>query len=170
MIYTGIGSRDTPQDILEAMTAVGSFMAANSHTLRSGAAAGADEAFETGCDAADGTKEIYLPYMRFRGHEAGPEYWGASPNALQIARQFHPNWRALSDVGWLFMGRNTYQILGRDLKTPTDFVLCWTPGGKSVGGTSQALRLADHYRIPVFNLGSMSLDEANEEISDLLGI
>lgn len=170
MIYTGIGSRSTPQDILEAMQSVGRFMAHQGHILRSGGAAGADEAFEIGCDEANGTKEIFLPYMRFRNNEAGPEFWGACPNALRIARQFHPNWRALGSLAWQFMGRNTYQILGKDLKTPTEFVLCWTPGGKSVGGTSQAIRLADHYRIPVFNLGSKSLDEVDDGISEIIGL
>ena len=33
MIYTGIGSRNTPNDILEAMTVVGSFMNLGSMSL-----------------------------------------------------------------------------------------------------------------------------------------
>ena len=33
------------------------------------------------------------------------------------------------------------------------FVLCWTPYGAAAGGTGQALRIAEHHHIPVFNLG-----------------
>jgi hypothetical protein len=68
------------------------------------------------------------------------------------------------------MGRNSYQMLGSDLKIKTDFVICWTPGGKMVGGTGQALRMAAYYGIPVFNLGSASLEIMNERISAFLGV
>jgi hypothetical protein len=31
-------------------------------------------------------------------------------------------------------------------------VVCWTKDGKSSGGTGQALRIAEYYSIPIFNL------------------
>jgi hypothetical protein len=51
-------------------------------------------------------------------------------------------------------GRNAQIVLGDDLKTPVDFVVCWTPDGKLTGGTAMALRIAFDYDIPIFNLGS----------------
>ena len=50
------------------------------------------------------------------------------------------------------MARNAYCMLGPDLKSPVDFVLCWTPNAKVVGGTGQGLRIALDYNIPIFNL------------------
>lgn len=52
------------------------------------------------------------------------------------------------------MARNSYQILGQDLSfdNSSRFVVCWTPGGEEVGGTSQAIRIAKYYGIPIFNL------------------
>lgn len=166
MIYTGIGSRETPSHILEKMTALGRYMASKKHTLRSGGAKGADSAFELGCASKFGKMEIYLPYQFFNKNES--LIFGTTKEARLLARNFHPNWGNVSDAGRIFMARNAYQILGLDLKTPTDFVVCWTPNGKIVGGTGQALRMADHYRIPVFNFGSMSLDQMDKAITNIL--
>ena len=52
------------------------------------------------------------------------------------------------------MARNSYQVLGRNLDDPVEFVICWTPGGSGSGGTGQAIRIAKDYQIPVFDLGS----------------
>ncbi|GAG46694.1 unnamed protein product, partial [marine sediment metagenome] len=35
---------------------------------------------------------------------------------------------------------------------PVDFIICWTPGGREVGGTAQAIRIAKANHIKVFNL------------------
>lgn len=43
-------------------------------------------------------------------------------------------------------------MLGADLHSPSKFIVCWTRDGGATGGTGQALRIADHYEIPVFNL------------------
>lgn len=166
MIYTGIGARSTPPEIRKAMVSMGRFMAEWGHTLRSGGAQGADEAFETGCDERNGEKEIYLPFARFRGNES--PLFGSCREARMIAKKYHPVWEILGDTARDFMGRNTYQILGKDLKTPTDFVICWTHNGAEKGGTSQAIRLAKDYGIPVINLGSDSLSKSEEKLMKLI--
>ncbi len=56
------------------------------------------------------------------------------------------------------MARNSQQILGQNLNDYCAFVVCWTPDGaenattKQSGGTGQAIRIANHYGIPVINL------------------
>ena len=57
------------------------------------------------------------------------------------------------------MARNAMQISGRDCKSRTDIVICWTKGGKDVGGTSQAIRMARSFDIPVFNLGDPKVEK-----------
>jgi len=47
-----------------------------------------------------------------------------------------------SDYAKKLHGRNVKQVLGDDLKTPSDFLLCWTKEGKDVGGTRTAIVLA----------------------------
>lgn len=48
------------------------------------------------------------------------------------------------------------QILGKDLKTPSKFVLCWAKPtddkGNVKGGTGTAVRLAIYMRIDIINM------------------
>jgi hypothetical protein len=170
MIYTGIGSRKTPDDILSKMGAAAKYLANQGLTLRSGGAPKADVAFITAAEKAKGKMEIYLPYDRFNGFTLEDDCVFGPPTkeARLLAKKFHPAWDNLGDVGRDFMGRNAYQVLGLDLQTPTKFILCWTPNGKITGGTGQALRMADHYDIPVLNFGSMSQEEIEEAIFSYL--
>lgn len=61
--------------------------------------------------------------------------------------------------------RNVCQILGADLHTPVQMVICWTKGGKLVGGTAQALRIARANNIPIFNL---ALDSSGPALMEFL--
>lgn len=154
MTYAGIGSRKTPADILERMTAAATRLASAGYTLRSGAAQGADTAFEIGAGA---NKEIYLPWTNFNNN-ASPLHT-PSREAEQIAEVLHPAWAKLLPAAKKLMARNSHQILGTDLKSPVDFVVCFTPDGAeresersyTTGGTGQAISLASRWGIPVFN-------------------
>lgn len=67
MFYTGVGSRETPNDVMKVMYKFAQKMALHGAVLRSGGADGADTAFEWGCDKKQGMKEIYLPWNGFNG-------------------------------------------------------------------------------------------------------
>lgn len=123
------------------------------YTLRTGHAPGADQAFELG---AGTMAEIYLPWPRFEADTplciGAKVYYKPKPSAFNIAGSFHPAWHRVTHGGRLLHARNAHQILGWDLKTPVEFVVCWTPSGKGGGGTNQAIRIAKHYDIPVYDL------------------
>ena len=154
MIYAGIGSRKTPRDILDIMVDVGAWMAREGHTLRSGHAPGADQAFEDGCNRLRGSKEIYLPWSRFENAPMTKGYILADvPEAWEIAERFHPAWHKLSQGAQKMMARNSHQVLGLNLQTPCDLVICWTEHGAGGGGTGQALRIAKSHNIPIYDLG-----------------
>lgn len=160
--YAGVGSRSVPDDVSDLLSAIAVVMARQGYTLRSGAAQGADTAFEKGADAVRGSKEIYLPWNNFNDRHAG-ERWvqiGVCDKSLRIAKNMHPNWDALREGGRKLMARNTYQILGSDLESPVDLVICWTPKGKGGGGTGQAIRLARALKIPIHDLGKPEVYEA----------
>ena len=148
--YTGIGSRETPTAILDLMIAIGGVLAQRGFTLRSGGADGADDAFEQGCTLKGGPKEIYLPWAGFNGRTKSPCYPG--PDAYDLAAKFHPAWQNCSQAAMKLHARNCYQVLGKKLDSPTRFVICWTQHAKRGGGTGQALRLAEHLKIPIFDL------------------
>lgn len=163
--YTGIGSRDTPEAVLTRIKIGAENMAGGGWILRSGGASGADDAFEIGCKNAGGKKEIYLPKHFHNGRAHGGDYYDCTilPNwdeAFKIAKAFHPKWKRLGYYGQCLMGRNSYQVLGMDLNTKSDVVLCWTADGATTsttwdtGGTGQAIRIANAHGIRVRNLAN----------------
>jgi hypothetical protein len=141
--YTGVGSRKAPADILVMMTAIARKLEELGYTLRSGAAEGSDKAFEAGA----GRKCIYLAKH-------------STPTAEGIASGYHPAWEKCSIFARKLHGRNALQILGDDLNTPSQFVICWTPDGCTdhthrtirTGGTGTAISIAAAHNIPIYNL------------------
>lgn len=155
MIYTGIGARATAPAICELMYELAKVLGERGFILRSGGAEGADTAFAQGARAVAGTRQIFLPWKNFNGVYDGivvPD----NPKITAIASQYHPNWSNLSDPVKKLHSRNVPQVLGLDLETKSDFVVCYTPNGSGYGGTGQALRIARAYKIPVYDLGHMS--------------
>ena len=146
--YAGIGSRETPLDIQELMTHLAKQFTKYKYILRSGGADGADAAFEVGAQQA----EIFLPWNGFNGRYVDSTRYYVPPFSYEYVEAYHPAPERLSRAAQKLMSRNTYQILGSDLQSPVDFVVCWTSDGKASGGTGQALRIAQDLHIPIFNL------------------
>lgn len=155
--YAGIGSRKTPQPILDQMEKLSRRLFELGYTLISGGAEGADTAFEKGCS---GKKEIYLPWPGFQKLHGNGYVSYPSAEAFRVAEAVHPAWGKLKDSVKSLMARNSHQVLGGNLRSPVDFVVCWTEDGcesemmrtPNTGGTSQAISLADRWGIPVINL------------------
>ena len=156
--YTGIGSRKTPPDVEKTMKVIGFKLAQTGFVLRSGGAQGADSAFEEGCNVASGAKEIWLPWNGYDGRYE--QRYLPSPKAYELAATLHPVWDQLSPGARSLHARNTHQVLGEDLRTPSLFTVCWTPDGAEslerlssrTGGTSTAIKLSILNKIPVFNI------------------
>lgn len=144
--YTGIGSRQTPQHILQTIKKLATILNQQGFILRSGGAEGADTAFAE----ATTNKEIYLPWPNFN-NTTGINV-GNCPKARNIAQNIHPAWNKCSQGAQKLHTRNIYQILGKDLQTPSQFIICWTKNGQKTGGTATALTLAEQHHIPIINL------------------
>lgn len=144
--YAGIGSRKTPIEFKPLINKISSFLEREGYTLNSGGANGADSFFEEGIK----NKQIFLPCEGFNGNVS--MFYNISKKAYEIGKKFHPNWYALSAFAKKLIARNSFQVLNKDLKTPVDFIVCWTENGEVIGGTGQALRIAERYNIPVCNL------------------
>lgn len=165
--YAGIGSRETPNEILNYFTSLAAYFSKKGFTLRSGGAEGADKAFEIGCDRTSGKKEIYLPWRGFEHSDS--KLIVSNDKAYEIAQSFHPNWDRLTDGAKKLQARNSHQVLGFDLDTPSNFIICWTKNGKGQGGTGQALRIAEHYKIPILDAGKYtSVDEIKTGLKEFL--
>jgi hypothetical protein len=159
--YAGVGSRETPPEVLDRMEQYGRWLRTGGFILRSGRAQGADQAFERG---ADSRSEIYLPWEDFEKDAAvSPHtYVTGSDEELDVyVDKFHPHPEYLKPGARKLMRRNTNQVLGRfpGRSLPSLFVLCWTKDGSPGGGTGQAMRIASEYGIRIFNLHNPDADE-----------
>lgn len=176
-IYTGIGSRSTPNLILEAFKTLGKQLAEEGYTLRSGRAEGADSYFEIGARDAKGNCEIFLPWDGFSGNASLSQYpaivlptSGELYNrAKESVIDYHPAPSRLNKGGMKLMARNYLQIYGTNTENPilSDFVICYTVDGKASGGTGQALRIAEDLNIPIFNAFGYET-KPNEFVTDVL--
>lgn len=172
--YAGIGSRTTPPEIIDLMRRAAGRLSTRGYVLRSGGAGGADMAFESGASQA----EIFLPWPGFNSHPPASgtidTFSDVSDAAIAVAAAVHPAFSKLTDPVRKLMGRNSCQVLGQDLRSPVDFVVCWAPDGaeserersQATGGTGQAIALASRWNIPVFNLAK---PDALSRMGDFLG-
>lgn len=154
MTYAGIGSRETPKYILEEMTKIAKELESD-YKLQTGYKSktygkineeGADKAFSDGTN----NKELFGPDM-------------ATTKEINIAKELHPNWNALVSKGIFaakLMARNTFQIFGKNLDTPVDFVLFYAQEQEDSirpkGGTGQAVEMARLKGIPTINMSDES--------------
>ena len=163
----GIGSRKTPETICAAMFKIGTWCALHDTTVVSGHAAGADFAFESG---AQSKCVVYLPWKGFNDKLVSkatfiiPEF---TDEVMALAEQYHPGWKRLSAGVKKLIARDGFQVLGSDLKTPVDAVVCYTDKGLTKGGTGQAIRIAKDRGIPVLNMGVRFYDTADKVIHEL---
>jgi len=168
MIVTGIGSRRCPQSICELFTEIGGEVRERGWYLRSGHALGSDYAFELG------SKErciVYLPWEGFNKEQpilGIPRVSLLRDEVLKMVYLFEPYAKDLSNGVKRIKSRNIFQVLGEDLETPSDVVICWTEGGIVEGGTGLAINVAMANGIPIVNVGdpntSLHLDEIIQEI------
>lgn len=165
--YTGIGSRKAPLPILKRAQALGKELAIKGFTGRSGKAEGMDEAFMKGFgEAGSGRFVNYLPYPSFRESLALPagcddiscysnDVW---KEAVLIARGIYgKGWFEITPGARDLHTRNVFQVLGDDLKTPSEFVLYWAePEGRNAvkGGTNTAFQVARQFSIGCYNVQS----------------
>lgn len=172
--YTGVGSRETPEEIQMVMRKTAEKLASLGWTLRSGGAKGADSAFELGWLKWYASQtpwpneplaEIYLPRDNFNKHTRDGNF-GANilvtdkwklKTASILASTVHPNWAAVGDSGFAFDAhtRNVFQVIGETFDKPSSMLIAWTPltrAGEPIGGTATAINLARKYDIEVLNL------------------
>jgi len=165
VIITGIGSRETPQHICDLFVELGAEAKEREWWIRSGHAEGADYAFEMG---AEERCIVYLPWRGFnkdrpvvgipRSQEA------LSDDVLSIVYKHEPYAEKLSDGVKRIKSRNVFQILGEDLKSPSDLVVCWTPYGEVTGGTGLAIKIAQQFNVPVINVGDPDTEKNFDSI------
>lgn len=146
--YTGIGSRNTPTRVLKKMAIYAKVLEQFGYVLRSGAARGADKAFERGV-VDPNNKEIFLS-----GDALPWTFKYVANHCMPKDRKGFHNWEPYTKG---LLARNMMQVLGIDGVRPSEFLVCWTNDGdyntSEIGGTGYAVRCAQVNDIPIYNLG-----------------
>ena len=181
--YTGVGSRETPHDVLILMRRIGYIMAMKGVSLRTGEADGADHAFYKGVvDANDihGVKfknEVFVagaPKSHHYVNDVVDIFSGASAfdpsipidKFRETAVRIRDSWDDLSYFGAKCHIRNVAQVLGADGNSPSRGLICWAKPVNTIkateskmryveGGTNTAYCTAVLHNIPVYNLCEM---------------
>lgn len=163
--YTGVGSRETPLDVLFLMVRLGRTMCDLGRRLRSGDAIGADYAFYVGARLSERFNEIgariYLSRDGYQERFHNPQlgFYNAQlftetyDDARLIAEEARGGFWGLGRGGIELMTRNTYQVLSESLEDVSGAMYYWgIPVGKPEnekirGGTNAALQIAKRFGV-----------------------
>ena len=144
--YTGVGSRDRPEEIGMLIQKIAYVLKKFDMKLRTGDAAGCDYDFRTGAELAGASKE--------NGYILALGVKDCTPEAQEVTQSVlaPEHWANCNAHARKLLGRNSQQVLGEQLDSPTSCVIAWTPNGEPVGGTQVAIKVAWQRSIPVYNL------------------
>jgi hypothetical protein len=172
MTYAGIGSRETPQEVLDKMTEVAKYLDGLGYTLNTGKTFTAKPSNDPKYQKQ---YEERLAFSKKNNGKVGLDEEGADrafslgttkknlfgvnapvgKKEMSVMEEIHPSPDRLKEGGKKLMARNTNQIFGENLNTPVDFVLFYakeTKGIRPEGGTGQAVEMARRKGIPTINM------------------
>ena len=167
--YAGVGSRETPQAVLETMKKLATELEAAGWRLHSGGADGADAAFQQGTTPESRT--IYLPWKGYNDHQGADTVVltnDQQTRAQAVVAGLHGAWQRCGRGARALHGRNHAIIHGVGTGGRTESVsavICWTPGGQVQGGTATAIKLARAAGLPVLNLAVATVEEVQQTMA-----
>lgn len=134
-VYTGIGSRDIPDNKMQQLEFLAIILEKMGYCVRTGDAIGSDFCFRNKIKHC----QVYTVN-------------DADKFCREIAKRIHPNWNSMKKYSQDLHARNCKQVLGDKLIEPSMFLLCYTKNGEIKGGSRTAIILAQENNIPVFNI------------------
>ena len=168
--YGGVGSRETPESVLNKFITIASSLEVNNFYASTGCADGADKAFRIGCSEP----RIYT--CRGSEHGIDPQHYSNYFKTEYIVKELLgvTRYNNMSTFAKLAHRRNCYQILGDDLTTPVEFTLLYAKPNKSgdgvLGGTVTAYKLSKALGIPTFNFFYENAESQFQQYLDVMAI
>lgn len=175
--YTGIGSQTITEEESVLITSIGEVMARKGYILKSGAARGADEAFQLGaCNVNPSMTDILLPWGSFKDRLQssfeGINYRVPTAGEFRVAREYLvaeciiPWFDSMKPANKKFHGRNYYQVMG--MVNTSVVIYCANEANSEVsGGTRTAVMIARELGIPTYNL---RIKKERDKLRSLLGL
>lgn len=171
------GSLNAPEKVLSTLSEIAFRLTSSGCLITSGFAEGAEQAAAAG--AVPGRINLFLPWPKYNLHPGGPGVYIPPPEGRRERLAFEqmlrgtqviskPIWKAAMDeillrypsIADSFPGsrrlasRSYLQVLGEDLETPVDFLVCWAPKDDNgvKGGGRYAYEIAMSRNIPCYNI------------------
>lgn len=153
LTLTLVGSRRAPFYIRQEAIELGEAFSELGYKARSGGALGMDTYWLCQYDPELAT--VYRHDDRsYDARTVNTTRLGAFDEAIDIINRIVPHIAYMDATARLLHYRNAFQVLGDDLRSPSDYLLYWSPlkNGVPVGGTKTAVLLAKRVGIPVLHL------------------
>lgn len=152
--YTMVSNREAGVSVLGRMTEIAKMLDSKGFTCRIDGAEGASSAVEP----LQCRKELMLAWKGFNEKESAFTY--TPPEALELAKKFHPTFETAKPAVQTFLARNVRLVMGQTLKSPVRFMVIWTEDGvesakertSKTGFAGHLIALASALGVPVFNL------------------
>lgn len=167
--YAIVGNREAPTHVLGSMTRLAKELDSHGFTCRIDGGEGPSAAVEP----LECRKELTIPWKGFNEKESNFSY--NQPESFEIAKLFHPTYDNMKPAAQAFLARNARVIMGRDLKSPIMFLICWTEDGvesmkdktSRTGFAGHLIAMASALGVPVYN---MQRPDAETRLRNHLGI
>lgn len=160
--YAAVGDQTCPSRYYDIITKITRYFESDGYVVRTRGSKGFDEVVDESVER----KELFVPWRGFEGRTTNT--YNPSQDVFDKAAEFHPRWYKLNNRVRRIMASATACVLGPDLKSRSEFVICWTPDAEQGGGTGQSIRVASYYGIPVFDLAGMPYDELKNGVDNYL--
>ena len=152
--YTMVSNREASVSVLGRMTEIAKMLDSKGFTCRIDGAEGASSAVEP----VQCRKELMLAWKGFNEKESSFTY--TPPEALELAKKFHPTFESAKPAVQTFLARNVRLVMGQTLKSPVRFMVIWTEDGaesvrertSKTGFAGHLIALASALGVPIFNL------------------
>lgn len=150
---TLVGSRKAPFSIRQEAMELGKAFSDLGYKARSGGALGMDTywLYQYDPELATVYRHDDKPYD---ARTVNTTRLDAFDEAIDIINRVVPHIACMDDTARLLHYRNAFQVLGDDLRSPSDYLIYWSPmkNDVPVGGTKTAVLLAKRVGIPVLHL------------------
>lgn len=152
--YTVILDKAVPENILAKVEEIVKVLSGHGFTLRYGGT----EEFESRFEKVAERKELILPWRDF--NEKQSKFTFNNDRSLAVAKMFHPTFDTMKKGVQAFLARNARLILGHEMKSPTNFLICWTDDGceslrektSATGFVGHPIAIASAAHVPIYNL------------------
>ena len=155
------GNDNPPEFVINIIGRLIPIVESLGYIVRSGGMKGIDNFVETFTRKV----ELHLPWKGFDNKDSKSTF--NSEEAKEYAKRCHPTWDGIKPAAQAFFAKNVRMVYGKELKSPTQFVVIWSEDGAEqtidrtarTGMAGHILALARQLRIPVFNLQNQDAEQ-----------